>query len=697
MQAAEAISPEDISARKREVAPQRVPDPTPHKIELFAFKLREPEFTLDEAFLAQFAGRQPDWGPVGYVTYKRTYARKFCKCDHDDCSHPIEEYWQTCQRVVEGVYQIQQRHCQQVHTTWDSAKAQRSAQTMYRLMWEFKWLPPGRGLWMMGTDFMKERGSAALNNCAFVTTANLQANFAEPFAFLMDMSMLGVGVGSDTRGAGTVKIQRPVHSGEAHIVSDTREGWVAALSRVLNAYAGRATLPDHFDYSKLREFGAPIKGFGGVAAGAEPLRQLIEVDIPSVLDPLIDQLITKTAIVDVHNFVGKCVIAGNVRRSAEIMFGDDSDEFLELKNPEQYGAELKDRRWASNNSVFAKVGMDYSKAASCTAVNGEPGYLWLDNVQRFGRMIDPPNNHDARAIGANPCVEQSLENNELCTLVETFIARHDSYEDYELTLKMAYLYAKTVTLVPTHNPRTNAVMMRNRRIGTSMSGIVQAFQKFGRREVFNWADRGYRYLRDLDRIYSEWLAVRMSIKRTSVKPSGTVSKLCGATSGVHYPPAEFYIQRIRFAIGSSLLAKLQAAGYPSEPCLYSPNTIVVEFPVHEKHFYKAESDVSLWEQLSNAAQMQRYWADNQVSCTVKFDREKEGKDIAAALELYEDQLKGISFLPHAHGYEQAPWEPITEGEYRDRAAALKPLVLNGDIVHEVTERFCDGDSCTINI
>lgn len=665
------------------------------KIELFAFPLREVEFSLERSFLRRYAGRQPNWGPIGYVVYKRTYARRTCRCV-TSCEHPTEEYWQTCQRVVEGIYRIQQRHCQLVHTSWNARKAQRSAQIMFDLMWDFKWLPPGRGLWMMGTPFVETHGAACLNNCGYVTTQDIKYDFAEPFAFLMDMSMLGVGVGTDTRGAGSVTIEIPTRSESPHIVADSRGGWVRALRQTLEAYVGLGALPATFDYSLVRPADAPIRGFGGVAAGPEPLRRLLEVDIPKVLEPLIGRAITKTAITDIFNFIGKCVVAGNTRRTAEIVFGDDSDEFLDLKNPEVHQHEVEDRRWASNNSIFATVGMDYSKAAQRSALNGEPGYAWLDNMRCYGRMGDPPNYHDRRVMGGNPCLEQSLEDHELCTLVETFPARHETYNEFQATLKAAYLYAKTITLVPSHNTRTNAVMMRNRRIGTSMSGITQAFHKFGRRKLFSWCDQGYKFLSELDQIYSEWLAVRPSIKRTSVKPSGSVSKLCGATSGVHYPPAEYYIQRVRFSASSPLLHRLRAAGYPTEPCVYSPNTEVVEFPIQTENFTRAESDVSMWEQLANAAQLQRYWADNQVSCTVKFDPEREGQDIKAALELYEDQLKGISFLPHTHGYRQAPWEPIAQEDYVQRVAQLQPLNLeSSEVSHEVTERFCDGDACQI--
>ena len=635
-------------------APRRGP------IGLFAVPLEAEELRLDDAFLARYAGRQPNWGPVGYVTYKRTYARTQDATGRTAfrLTRPgeSEEWWQTLARVVEGTYRIQQRHCALHNLHWRAEKAQASAQTMFELMWDFKFLPPGRGLWMMGTEYIRSHGSAALNNCAFCSTARIEHDFSRPFTFLMDMSMLGVGVGFDTEGKGKITLKAPERVAEPHVVADTREGWVAAARRVLDAYAGKASLPSGFDYSRVRPAGSPMRGFGGVAAGPEPLRRLIEEDLPRVLDAAVGAPITSTTLVDIANLIGRCVVAGNVRRSAEIAFGDPDDEaFLALKDPETAKDALQGWRWTSNNSIQARVGMDYSGVAEQTAKNGEPGYLWLDNARAYGRMLEPPDHRDARVAGANPCVEQSLEDQELCCLVETFPARHEGYEDYERTLKWAYLYAKTVTLLPTHDPRTNAVMLRNRRIGTSQSGIVQSFAKIGRREHFRWCDQGYRYLRSVDAIYSEWLAVPTSIKITSVKPSGTVSKLCGATSGVHYPPARHYIQRIRFPKNSPLLPELEAAGYPIEQDVYDGSSMVVEFPVEEQCFTKGADEAPMWEQLMNAVQMQRYWADNQVSCTVSFEPEEAGQ-IADALELLEDQLKGISFLPRSgHGFAQAPW------------------------------------------
>jgi ribonucleotide reductase alpha subunit len=228
-----------------------------------------------------------------------------------------------------------------------------------------------------------------------------------------------------------------------------------------------------------------------------------------------------------------------------------------------------------------------------------------------------------------------------------------------------------------------------------MSGITQAMQKFGRREFLStFCDQGYTYLRSLDKVYSDWLCVRTSIKVTSVKPSGTVSLLAGVTPGIHFPHSEYYIRRVRLQENSPLVETLAKAGYPVEKDSYSPNTLVATFPVHEEHFDRSKDDLSMWEQLELAAQMQHWWADNQVSVTVTF-RKDEAKDIKYALELYETRLKGVSFLPVSeHGYAQAPYETIRQEEYDALMSKITPLSTDS-LVHEETSRFCDGDSCTI--
>ena len=146
------------------------------------------------------------------------------------------------------------------------------------------------------------------------------------------------------------------------------------------------------------------------------------------------------------NVIGRCVVAGNIRRSAEIAFGEAADqEFIDLKNYDK-NPERMNYGWVSNNSIFADVGQDYSEIASRIAKNGEPGLAWLENMRKYGRMMDPPNNKDIRAAGGNPCLEQTLESFEMCCLVETFPDNHETIEEFKETLELAFLYAKTVTL-----------------------------------------------------------------------------------------------------------------------------------------------------------------------------------------------------------------------------------------------------------
>lgn len=649
--------------------------------------LPEERFTLDPTFVQAFHTLVPPFGPLGEVTYRRTYART--KPDGTN-----EEWWETVQRVVNGTYTVQKRHCLRSHLPWSDAKAQDSAQEMYRLIFEMKFLPPGRGLWMMGTPYVERMGGAALNNCAMVTTAYLAKDFADPFCFLMDFSMLGVGVGGDTRGAGSILIFQPKQTAETFVVEDSREGWVALVRRILNSYVGLDSFPLTIDYRRVRPAGTIINGFGGVASGPGPLQDLVH-GICDTLNPLIHKPITAEAIVDLFTRIGKCVVAGNVRRSAIIMLGDKDDEtFAALKNPEQNAAALLSHRWASNNSIFAEVGMDYRPHAANTAANGEPGYFWLDNARAYGRMSDPPTHADAKAIGTNPCSEQTLESHELCCLVETFPSRHESYDQFQRTLKFAYLYAKTVTLIPTHNPKVNSVMLRNRRIGCSMSGIIDAFVKHGKRECVQWMDDGYAYLRRLDTLYSDWLGIPKSVKITSVKPSGTVSLLPGVSPGIHYPHAEYYWRTIRLSAQSTLVPALRHAGYRIEPSLTDRNTLVVYFPIHEAHFDRAKEDVSLWEQLENAALVQAHWADNQVSITVTFKAD-EAKDIRHALEFYETRLKSVSFLPLVdHQYAQAPYQTIDRTTYEQAIASIAPV--NWHMTqHDQMDMLCDGDVCLI--
>lgn len=655
-------------------------------------------FTLPDSFVEGYDAVEPQWGfqsgpnSLGEITYLRTYSRR--KPDGTN-----ENWSETVRRVVEGTYEIQRRHTEKNERDWNTSKAIESAMEMYDKIYNMKFLPPGRGLWMMGTDYVMDRDNGApLNNCAFISTEELKEGSAYPFTFLMDMSMLGVGVGFDTKGAGA-KLKGPAtYLGKRKFtVPDSREGWVESLRVLIESYL-KGSQPVEFDYSEVREAGMPIKGFGGTASGPAPLFKLHE-RTRNVLDSALERgFMTSRDIVDIQNMIGACVVAGNVRRSAELALGEAGDEeFLNLKNFKK-NPERGDWAWASNNSIVVRDGdkVDYSALSERIADNGEPGLVYIDTARKYGRLGREPDYGDMEASGTNPCAEQILESGELCTLVEVFPTRCDGIVDFLRTLKFAYLYAKTVTLIETHDERTNEVMKKNRRIGTSVSGVVQFLNKHNKDVLEQWLEAGYGYVDNLDRKYSDWLDVNRSRRKTTVKPSGTVSIVAGSTPGVHYPVADFAIRRIRVQQDHPLVEMCREAGYHVEPDKYSDNTAVISFPIKGEGL-PTEYDVSIFDKADVATFMAKHWSDNAVSATITFQPGEESF-IETVLRENEGKWKTISFLPlDTAAYEQMPVEPISEERYNDLVAGLSRIDFSdyyGD--DGEMEKFCTTDKCEIN-
>jgi ribonucleoside-triphosphate reductase (thioredoxin) len=666
-------------------------------------------FRLAEDFLSAYKGKKVPWGytdaggnAVGEITFLRTYSR--LKEDG------TKETWaEVCERVINGMYSLQKDHCKSSRLPWNDAKAQASAKEAYDRLFNLKWTPPGRGLWVMGTPIVNEqRNSAALQNCSFVSTNSMtKIDPAKPFAFLMEASMLGVGVGFDDKGADKDFTIYDPTEGETYVIPDTREGWVESTSALLNAYLKSDTKKPVFDYTQIRPAGVPIKTFGGTAAGPEPLIRLHNYISQSIFKNRAGEKLTRKDIADIGNLIGVCVVSGNVRRSAELLMGRlDDQDFLNLKNasvyPERNSYDPANPGWAwmSNNSVEVKVGDDFSGIIDGISLNGEPGVIWMDVTRKYGRLIDPINNKDWRATGYNPCAEQSLESFECCTLVETYLNRHESLEDFKRTLKFAYLYAKTVTLLPTHWEETNAIMQRNRRIGTSISGIANFADRVGLPTLREWMDNGYATVTNYDKTYSEWLGIRESIKMTTVKPSGTVSILAGESPGVHWTPGgQYFLRSIRFGNDDPMLPLFTASGYTVEPASESPNTTsVVFFPI-ESLALRSEKDVSIFEKTSLAAMAQRHWSDNSVSVTVSF-QPNEKKDVGTVLHMFDGQLKTVSFLPMGNEtYPQMPYTQITKDEYEQYKYKLLPIdftdVYAGMAADAIGEKYCSTDFCEV--
>lgn len=661
-------------------------------------------FHLKTSFKQELAERPINWGFGQYseAIYFRTYSR--LKPDGSQ-----ERWHDTVIRVVEGEFSILKWRMKQNGLLFDDTHWNYYAEETARYMFDFKLLPPGRGLWAM-TDHTFEIGNAALNNCGFVDVRNL----SQDAGWLMDHLMLGVGVGFRTDNWWGWTLTKPtVDVGEwkAFVVPDSREGWVESVIFLIQQYEKPNGMIPTFDYSLVRPLGAPIRGFGGTASGPEPLMELHRL-LTQRLDAYVDGFVSSSELVtDVMNLIGRCVVAGNVRRSAEIALGKVSDDtFLNLKNSERF-PERNDwtTGWGhlSNNSVVLEQDEEFEnlpRIVEGIIRNGEPGFINLQAIQKWGRLGKPK---DDAALGANPCGEIPLESYELCNLCEVFPTRCTTTGDFHQALELATLYATIVSLLPSHDSRTNAVVTRNHRIGVSLSGLADWKDQIGIPALTRKLRDGYRVVEDTNSRLARIVGVPPSIRLSTVKPSGTISQLAGVSSGMHHSWDRWFIRRVRIGATSPILDILTASGVPYEPDVKDPTgTLVFEFPLEVAGgITRPQAEVSVWEQLAFVAQLQRDWADNMVSNTITFGPDEEDQ-IIHALGMFAPVIKSTSVLPDldayakANGappaYQQAPYEKITREEYRRRRRGVSSIdwtEFGGSDGED--SRYCTDDACEL--
>lgn len=312
----------------------------------------------------------------GEAVYYRTYSR--LKVDN------TQENWvDTVIRVVEGVFSIRKDWYVKQGLPWNESYWQDYAKGLAIYFIQMKWLPPGRGLWAMGTDYIYQRGAMALYNCAATKVDRL----SEDFAWLMDLLMCGCGVGIECI-AKNYDLKRPSSNKVLYIVPDTREGWVESVRLLFESYENGSE-EVLFDYGLIRDAGKILHGMGGVSAGADPLIKLHN-NLRNTLNNFLNGKFGATRLVaDCANHIGICVVVGNVRRSSEILIGEPGDEeFLQLKNydlnPDRaaYG-------WMSNNTIRLSKTSDFEilpRIAERVRTNGEPGFMNLMAAQKFARF-----------------------------------------------------------------------------------------------------------------------------------------------------------------------------------------------------------------------------------------------------------------------------------------------------------------------
>jgi len=298
--------------------------------------------------------------------------------------------------------------------------------------------------------------------------------------------------------------------------------------------------------------------------------------------------------------------------------------------------------------------------------------------------------------GTNPCGEISLSNYECCNLCELYLNNITSKEELSRCAILLYKTQKAIAALPFIHEETNEIVHKNMRLGLGVTGICQSLDKV------DWLDDCYVALRKFD---EEWSAKRnwsRSIKLTTVKPSGTLSLLGGATPGVHPAYSKYYMRTVRMSSSDNLVQICKDLGYHVEYLLNfdgseNRDTVVVYFPCETPDGAILAEDMSVLKQLEMVKKLQNIWSDNAVSVTAYYE-EKELADLKKWLkDNYKNNIKSVSFLlRQKHGFKQAPYQEISKQEYLKATAKVQPLssvkIGTGEMIQGVE---CEGGVCPI--
>ena len=636
---------------------------------------------LSKKFVSKYSDKQPEWGfnGLGYIVYKRTYARI-------KENGQLEEWYETVERCINGAQKIGAEY------------TNKELEKLYDLVFNLKCNFAGRMLWQLGTSTVDRFGGNSLLNCWFTAIRK-----PEDFCFIFENLMLGGGVGYSIRREDVHEIPRikkdvnitVKNTNDADfIVPDSREGWVRLLSKVLEAYfvTGKS-----FSYSTVlvRSAGKPIGGFGGTASGPEILVEGLE-KITGVIKKREGKKLRSLDVLDIANIIGSVVVAGNVRRSAEIALGDP-DDYLYIKAKRWDLGNIPNWRAMSNNTIYCD---SYDHIAEGVwdgyAGNGEPyGFFNLRLSSKFGRTGEKAKEN---CEGTNPCGEISLADKECCNLSELYLNNISSKEELIECSTLLYKTQKAICALPFIHEDTNKIVHKNFRIGQGVTGICQGLDD----NKIEWLSDCYEALKKYDKKWSKERGWPESIKLTTVKPSGTLSLLAGSTPGIHPAYSQHYIRRVRMSSQDALVETCKSMGYHVEfvknfDGTLNRDTVIVEFPCESGKNAKLTKDMKAVNQLDLIKKIQSDWSDNAVSCTVYYKKEELGEIKDWLRKHYKNNIKSVSFLLHNdHGFDQAPYEEIDENTYNKISSKVKGIsslqISKGNVLQDLE---CEGGACPI--
>ena len=573
-------------------------------------------------------------------------------------------------------------------------------------------MPSMRALMTAGTAL--ERENVAGYNCSFVAMNNLKS-----FDEILYVLMCGTGVGFSVERDFVNKLPTLAEEfSESHttiVVQDSKLGWAKAYRELVSLLVN-GQVPK-WDLSKVRPAGARLKTFGGRASGPEPLEDLFRFTVDSFSKAAGRKLNS----IEVHDIVCKIaeiVVVGGVRRSALISLSSLTDERMRDAKTGQWW-DANPQRALANNSVAYKerpeigtfmdewVSLYKSKSGERGMFNRKAAVDQVASVQAL-RGDDHVGRNANYEFGTNPCSEIILRDKEFCNLSEVVIRVDDDKESLMRKVRLASILGTWQSTL-TNFKYLSSVWKKNceeeRLLGVSLTGIMDCPLTNG--ETLGLAEL-LTDLRveavDVNKQFAEKIGINQSASVTCVKPSGTVSQLVDAASGIHARHSPYYIRTVRADIKDPLCKFMVDKGFPAEPCVMKPDhTMVFSFPIKSPDNATCRSDMTALEQLEMWRTYQNYWCEHKPSVTITV-KEDEWMEVGSWVWKYFDQVSGISFLPHSdHSYRQAPYQDCDEETYINLLSEMPVGVDWSELAsYEETDNTsgtqtfaCSGDSCEV--
>ena len=536
-----------------------------------------------------------------------------------------------------------------------------------------KVMPSMRCLMTAGEALKRE--NIAGYNCSYVAVDRPQA-----FDEILYVLMNGTGVGFSVERQ--FISQMPVVAEQFHdtdttiMVADSKLGWAKALKELVGLlYTGQ--IPK-WDLSKVRPAGAPLKTFGGRASGPEPLNQLFLFCV-STFKHAAGRKLNSVECHDIVCKIAEIVVVGGVRRSALISLSNLSDDRMRHAKAGQWWNDHGQRALANNSACYTEkpdigIFMDEWKALY-DSKSGERGIF---NRASANMMATASGRREVgdHEFGTNPCSEIILRSREFCNLSEVVVRPGDSWEDLTEKVRLATIlgtFQSSLVNFKYIGSSWRKNCEEERLLGVSMTGIMDNPLTNGKRgkDLAEQLEKLKQVAVDTNAEMAKKLGINQSVAITCVKPSGTVSQLVDAASGIHARHNPYYIRTVRGDKKDPLTAMMVDAGFPVEDDQMNPShTSVFSFPVKVDKGAIFRTDMTAIEQLEMWLVYQKHWCEHKPSITVSV-KEHEWLEVGAWVYKHFDYMSGVSFLPFSdHTYAQAPYQDTDEEGYKELLAKM---------------------------